>query len=416
MKRLLRVGITLGLVFFVSGCQNPPVEALQSDQTYERANDPRHADTPYVLLISIDGYRYDYTDLYDPPNLERFADEGVRAEGLIPIYPSDTFPNQYSIVTGMYPGTHGIVANSFFDSERDARYQLGDTEAVRDGSWYGGTPIWVAASYFWVGSEADIQGIRPTYYHTYDPAVSHADRVDGVLEWLSYPLEYRPHFITLYFSAIDSEAHDSGTTSTELQGAIRRLDSQMGSLFDRIEDLEFDVNVFIVSDHGMVDLDPERVVYLDDLVSLEGVRVGSLGAHSFLYVDDARRRSEVYANLQRQEDHYRVYRRTDTPVSWHTNHYRIGDLIVEAEPPYSISLRTRSADFSGGAHGYDPYRYREMHGIFYARGPDLVERIVVPRFENVHIYLLIMEILELETLMDIDGRGEVLAGILKGGN
>ena len=385
-------------MFFVSGCQNPPVEALLSAQTYERANDPRHAGTPYVLLISIDGYRYDYTDLYDAPNLERFADEGVRAESLIPSYPSDTFPNHYSIVTGMYPGTHGIVANSFFDSERDGRYQLGNAEAVRDGSWYGGTPIWVAAeqqgmvtaSYFWVGSEADILGIRPTYYHTYDGAVSHADRIDRVLEWLSYPLEYRPHFITLYFSAIDSEAHDSGTTSTELQDAIRRLDSQMGFLFDRIEDLEFDLNVFVVSDHGMVDLDPERVVYLDDLVSLEGVRVQNLGAHSFLYVDGARRQSELYADLKRQEDHYRVHRRTDTPVSWHSNHYRIGDLIVEAEPPYSISLRTRSAELSGGAHGYDPYRYREMHGIFYARGPDLVERIVVPGFENVHVYPLIL--------------------------
>ena len=421
MKNLLRIGLAVGVVWLTSGCRQAPGTAAQPEITYQRANDLEHRDKPYVLLISLDGYRHDYTDMYNVPNLRRLAEEGVRAESLIPGYPSETFPNHYGIATGMYPGTHGIVANDFFDRARDARYSLGNIETVEDGSWYGGTPLWVAAeqqgmvaaSYFWVGSEADVQGVRPTYYHRYDGSVPHGERIESVLEWLSSPSEYRPHLITLYFSAIDSAGHASGTTSSELQEAIERLDSQLGSLFDRIEALDIDVNVFVVSDHGMIDLDPERIVRLDDVVDVNGVRIIGSGAHSFLYIDDAVRRSKLYSDLKSQEDHYRVYRREDTPDSWHFRHERIGDLVIEADAPYSIRLRRMRGDLSAAAHGYDPHRFPEMQGIFYARGPALIEETEIPSFENVHIYPLIMELLGLEIPEEIDGSLSVLEGILR---
>ena len=421
MKNLLRIGMAVGVVWLTSGCRQAPGTAAQSETTYQRANEPEHRDKPYVLLISLDGYRHDYIDMYDVPNLRRLAEEGVRAESLIPGYPSETFPNHYGIATGMYPGRHGIVANDFFDRARGERYSLGNIETVEDGSWYGGTPLWVgaeqqgmvAASYFWVGSEADVQGVRPTYYHRYDGSVPHGERIESVLEWLSYPSEYRPHLITLYFSAIDSAGHASGTTSSELQGAIERLDSQLGSLFDRIEGLDIDVNVFVVSDHGMVDLDPEKIVYLDDLVDLSGVRIIGSGAHSFLYIDDAERGTKLYSDLKIQENNFRVYRREDTPDYWHFTHERVGDLVVEAQAPYAIRLIQMTGDLSAAAHGYDPRRFPEMQGIFYARGPALIEETEIPSFENVHIYPLIMELLGLGIPEEIDGSLSVLEGILR---
>ncbi len=421
MKNTLRITLTLGIAWLISGCDPTSVAASQPQASYQRANEPQQWDKPYVLLISLDGYRHDYTDMYNVPNLRRLAEEGVRAETLIPGYPSETFPNHYGIATGMYPGTHGIVANDFFDRERGARYSLGDIETVEDGSWYGGTPLWVAAeqqgmvaaSYFWVGSEADVQGVRPTYYHRYDGSVPHLERIESVLEWLSYPNEYRPHLITLYFSAVDSAGHRSGTTSPELQRAIEGLDSQLGSLFGQIENLGIDVNIFVVSDHGMIDLDPEKIVYLDDLVDLTGARVIGSGAHSFLYIDDAIRRSKIYSDLKSQEDNYRVYLSGDTPDYWHFTHERAGDLVVEAQAPYAIRLRRMTGGLSAAAHGYDPHRFHDMQGIFYARGPALVEDTAIPSFENVHIYPLIMELLGLEISEEIDGRLSVLEGILR---
>ncbi len=422
MKKLLRIGIAFSVLCLTWGCDQPPVAASQSETTYGRANAPQHLDKPYVLLISLDGFRHDYTDLYDAPNLESFASKGVRADSLIPSFPSDTFPNHYGIATGMYPGTHGIVANSFFDRERGSEYSLGDIETVEDGSWYGGTPLWVAAeqqgmvsaSYFWVGSEADVQQVRPTYYHRYDGSVPHSDRIDAVMEWLSYPREYRPHLITLYFSAVDSVGHDQGTASSELREAIERLDRQLGSLFDRIDQLDdIDINVFVVSDHGMTDLDPEKIIYLKDLIDLGGIRVVGTGDHSFLYVDDAGRRSELFSELKAQENNYRVYRREDTPESWHLTNERIGDIVVEANPQYSIRLQETNAQLQAASHGYDPYRLGDMHGIFYAQGPQIIREASVPSFENIHIYPLLMEILDLEIGEEIDGNLSVLEGILR---
>ncbi len=372
-------------------------------------------------MVSIDGFRHDYTEIYDAPNLRRFAEDGVRAESLIPSYPSVTFPNQYTLVTGMYPGNHGIIANDFIDRARGDRYNLRDPSAILDGSWYGGTPLWVAAeqqgmlsaSYFWVGSEADIQGVRPTYLEKYDQSVPNRVRVEAVLDWLALPEASRPHMITLYFSLVDSAGHDSGIGSADLREAVRTIDSEIGFLVEGLEDLAFDVNVIIVSDHGMVDQDPEKVIYLDDYVKLRGARVVGFGPRSSIYVEDAERVAEIYDGLKTNQANYLVYRREEAPDRWHNRNERLGDIFIEAALPWSISLRVLDIQFNGGTHGYDPYMNEEMHAVFFARGPNLVESRVIPSFENIHVYPLVMEILGLEVPDNIDGRLEVLEGILR---
>ena len=177
--------------------------------------------------------------------------------------------------------------------------------------------------------------------------------------------------------------------------------------------LPLDVNVIIVSDHGMVDQDPEKVIYLDDYVNLRGARVVGFGPRSSIYVEDAERIAEIYDGLKTNETNYLVYRREETPDRWHNRNERLGDIFIEAALPWSISLRVVDIQFNGGTHGYDPYVNEEMHAVFFAKGPNLVPSRVVPSFENIHVYPLVMEILGLEVTHDIDGRLEVLEGILR---
>src|SRR5687767_8370331 len=175
-------------------------------------NRAEHLAKPSLVLLSFDGFRADYLNRFDLPNFRRFIARGTRADAMRPVFPSTTFPNHYSLVTGLHPGHHGIVENGFFDPARNAAYSFRNEATVTDGSWYGGEPIWVtaerqgmvAASFFWPGSEAAIKGVRPTSWNKYDGTIPNADRVATVLEWLRRPAEQRPHVITLYFSDVDA--------------------------------------------------------------------------------------------------------------------------------------------------------------------------------------------------------------------
>jgi len=422
MPRALHCLVLTILALLATACQQPDLTATQSEPpVYAKANAPEFTETPYVLLISIDGYRADYTNLYAPPNLTRFASEGVRAESLVPAFPSDTFPNHYGIVTGMFPGTHGIVANSFLDPERDALYRLGDSTSVNDGTWYGGVPVWsvaedrgmVTASYFWVGSEAEIAGHRPTYRETYDSTVPHKDRIAQVLRWLAYPPEYRPHFITLYFSSVDTAGHADGPDSDTVRQAVLDIDRDLGTLFSGLEAIDPSVDVFIVSDHGMVATDPEEVIRIDEVADLDRMRTVNSGSRMFLYGNDPAATDAAYRSLQAGENHYRVFRNGETPEAWHAGNRRFGDIIVAADAPWMLVGGDAQVESPGGTHGYDPYLYPEVRGIFYARGPDIRNDLTIPPVGNVHIYPLILDLLGFESPDGVDGRLEVLEGILR---
>ena len=200
--------------------------------TPHSASDPAPAAKQSVVLISLDGFRWDYLDRPGAVHLRALAAAGVRAERMVPAFPSKTFPNHYSIVTGLYPEHHGIVANSMQDSVL-GHFAIGDNPATRDGRWWFGEPIWVtaekqgvrSASYFWPGSEALIAGMRPTWFKKYDGKVPRADRVRGVLDWLALPADSAPRMITAYFSDADDAGHSYGPLSAQVDSAIVRVDS-----------------------------------------------------------------------------------------------------------------------------------------------------------------------------------------------
>lgn len=218
-------------------------------------------DRPYVVMVSLDAFRWDYDSIYRTPVLDDIARHGVMAERLIPSFPTKTFPNHYTIATGLYPDHHGLVNNSFYAPDLDLVYRIGDRAMVSNGEFYGGEPLWVtarkqgmkSASFYWVGSEAPIQGIQPDYWKVFDDEVAFGDRVDTVLNWLSLPAVKRPHLVTLYFEEPDAISHSYGPFSPETGAVVTSLDSLLGVLRQGLSRLPHskNINLIVLSDHGM---------------------------------------------------------------------------------------------------------------------------------------------------------------------
>lgn len=388
----------LSLLGILPGCAAEPTAGVPPVE--ERPD-------PILLLVSIDGFRHDYLERYRPPNLQRLARQGVRAGGLVPVFPSKTFPNHYTLVTGLWPEHHGIVTNTFYDPEWDEWFSRSRGSGLTDGKWWGGQPIWVAAARqgvksatcFWPGSEAEIDGARPSYWRAYDTRMPGAQRVDQVLEWLDLPDAERPRFITLYFGQLDHTGHRTGPDSTETAKTVQRVDRYLGQLLQGLEerDLLGRVDLIVVSDHGMTAASPDRVIYLEDYIDLRRVLVvrGTPLAMLFPRGDDE---DVLYAALRDAHPHLSVYRRDETPQAWHyRSNRRIAPLIAVADEGWHVSDRRSEDgfDFGGGAHGYDP-GLRSMHGLFVAHGPAFKRGVTVPEVHAIDLYALMTEILGLQ--------------------
>jgi predicted AlkP superfamily pyrophosphatase or phosphodiesterase len=373
---------------------------------------------PYVVLVSIDGFRYDYADRYKTKNIQAVRDEGAGAESMIPSFPSVTFPNHISIVTGMYPEHHGIVGNSFYDPARGAQYTMRSNST--DGSWIDAraTPLWVlaeqqhllSACMFWPTCDGEIHGVRPAYWKLYDGNFPNEKRVQQVIDWLKLPAEKRPHFITLYFSDVDHAGHTFGPEAIETAEAAKVVDSMIGKLREGLDALKLPVNLIIVSDHGMQD-----VTY--GAVDLEGevgahVRVELDGPVALFYCKDAETIEKTYAKLKKNSK-LDVYRRAETPAWWHYNENpRSGDLVAIVKNAAVFELqatgaRGRPRTPPRGEHGYDPREFKTMHAIFYAIGPNIRPKTRIGAFENVNVYPFIAKILGL-TPGKLDGSFSML--------
>jgi len=391
------------------------------------ANAPQQLAKHYVVLVSLDGFRYDYAKKYHAEHILTLAAQGASApEGMLPSYPSITFPNHYTIVTGLYPEHHGIVANSFYDPARKEAYSYHDPKSVGDGTWYGGTPLWVlaeqqgmrSASFFWVASEADIQGVRPSYYLKFDASFPNGKRVEQVLAWLHLPPEQRPHFITLYFSDTDTAGHRYGPDSSQVEDAVHELDGEIGKLEDGIKESKLPVDLIVLADHGMAEV-KGAPIHLDQY-GLKTAWVDPIIGSS-LYAKSEDDAQKAYEALHGKSDKFVVYRRAQVPGYLHFDSNPCeGDPVVVPTGPYFISL---AADSNGaehppiGMHGYDATHMPEMKALFVAAGPDIRSGVALEPFENVNLYPLVAKILGLDITHlktgPIDGKLGVLEGILK---
>jgi predicted AlkP superfamily pyrophosphatase or phosphodiesterase len=374
-------------------------------------------DKPYLVLISIDGFRWDYQDANNTPGLDRIAAGGVRAESMQPVFPTLTFPNHYSIATGLYPANHRLIGNKFPSKDRSKFYSLTDRESVQDGSWYGGQPVWVAAekggmvtaAYYFVGTEAPVDGVPMTYWHTFDPSVPGPKRVDKALEWLSMPDESRPHLITLYFEDVDAATHRYGPGSSQSVAAIEKVDGYLDTLMTQIGELPIadDVYIVIVSDHGQsASKTNERPLIIEEVVSIDGLTVVDHGAAAFIYFPEPDRDLALGIRnaINESWEHGRAMLRDEVPKEWRvTAAAGFADVIVQAQPGYGVFSTTRLAgSMSRGDHGWAP-EFSDMYGIFLASGPRLPKGVVIPPINAVDIYPLLMEILGLPITTPIDG-------------
>ncbi len=375
---------------------------------------------PYVVMVSLDGFRYDYAVKYHAKQLLSLGAQGaVVPEGMIPAYPSLTFPNHYTLVTGLYPEHHGIVANSFYDPVRKQRYSFTDPATDTDGTWYGGTPLWVlaekqgmrSACFFWPGSEAAIDGVRPSYYLKFDNHFPDEKRIQQVIAWLRLPAAQRPHFITLYYSNVDHAGHEYGPDSPQTGAAVGLVDKLVGNLWADLNQLQLPINLIVVSDHGM-EREQGPWIDLDKYTDLSHfVTVGSL-----LYPDSDAAAARAYQELKIKSDAFTVYRRNRVPAAFkYSTNPREGDPIIVANGPYAIRAQAPANDDrppEAGAHGYDPRAMKSMRALFVAVGPDIRPGSVLEPFENVNVYPLVAAILGLNA-PKVDGSLSVLSKILK---
>ena len=375
-----------------------------------------------VVLVSLDGFRPDYLDRPAAVRLRDLAAHGVRARWLRPVAPTLTFPNHYTIVTGLYPAHHGIVGNSMRDPAIERPFSLGDSLAVRDPRWWGGEPIWATAerqgrrtaAFFWPGTEAPIAGRHPTWYRRFDPTVPNLARVDQALTWLRLPADSAPALVLLYFGDVDQAGHAHGPESPQVDSAIARVDTAIGRLEDGLaaSGLADSVDLLIVSDHGMAPVEPDQLIFLDDYLDTTTVEVTEWAPTLPVRPQDGDV-ERVYHALSGRNPHLAVYRRRDLPARFHYDSTpRTSPLVALADEGWLITThaRARANRPPRGMHAYDP-ELPSMRAIFLARGPSFQPGTVVPAFENVHLYPLLASLLGIRPA-PADGRLDSLPQLL----
>jgi len=409
MQMRLIVGVVLTLI--LAACAHAP--------------DAPQAPRPLTILVSIDGFRPDYVTPEDAPNLARMAEQGATApKGMRPSYPSLTFPNHYALVTGLRPDRNGIVSNTMEDADiSGVTFKLSDRDAVTDRRWWDqAEPLWVTAekaglktaTMFWPGSEADIQGVRPSRYATFDQKISSADRVDTLLGWLDDPAGL-PAFATLYFDIVDTAGHWYGPRAEETRASVREADAAIGRLLEGLKarGLEGKVNIVVVADHGMAAVPVGQTIIADaeDPGAVRMVTGGASGGFALIPGEEARGE----ALLLKPHDHMTCWRKADIPARLHYGRNpRVPAIVCMAEVGWYISnaemaAKRKPATRTTGAHGYDSFA-PDMAALFIAVGPSVRKGAAVQDMDNVDVYPLLARMIGV-TPKAVDGR--LPTGVLK---
>lgn len=366
---------------------------------------PSAAPAQAVVLVSIDAFRADYLKPQLTPHLARIAREGARAAWMNPSYPSLTFPNHYTLVTGLRPDRHGVVHNRMADATL-GDFAVADRNAVDDGRWWGGEPIWVtaekhgvrSASWAWPGSSAAIGGVRPSRWVPYDETVPPARRVDDVLGWLDAPPSQRPRMVSMYFEQLDKAGHDYGPDSPQVRSTLAQLDAVIGRLYDGLakRGLLDRVDLVVVSDHGMAEVGPRHAIGVADMVDARDATVISDG-QSIGIVPVRGREAEAERQLLGAHAQYDCWRREQLPARWgYGTHPRIPPIVCQMhegwDALFPTKLAKRPPQATRGSHGFDP-ALPSMRALFIARGPSFVPGARIAAFDNVDVYPLLAHLL-----------------------
>ncbi len=396
----LREFLCAAFVIFITGCAQTALTPA--------AQDAKMPDPIPVILVSIDGFKPDYLNRGVTPNLNSLAALGVRAEAMLPSFPSITFPNHYALVTGLRPDRNGIVGNAMEDKEiPNVRFSLGNRDALNDRRWWDeAEPVWVTAekngirtaTMFWPGSEAAIQGIRPAQWRKFDGKVPPNERVDTVLGWLDQPMPDRPRFMTLYFDEVDHSGHEYGPDAAQTTRAAATVDAAIGRLMTGLKVRNIKADIVIVSDHGMAAMSKQRVVRLDQIAPGSSYSVITSGTYAGLEPKPGQENS-LAAALLAPHDHMQCWRKEEIPARFHYGkNPRVPRFICLAEVGWQIAVNEKTAEKTpAGGHGYDNLT-SDMQAIFIAAGPSFKSGVVLAPFDNVDVYPLVMTLIGLKPL------------------
>ena len=381
--------------------------------TFVTPADARRPRAKYVIVVSMDGFRHDYTDIYWTPNLDRMARSGVSTD-MIPSYPSSTFPNHYAIATGLVPDHNGLVNNTFWDEEIHKMYSISGT-AKQDPRFYLGEPIWntaqrqgvLAGVNYWVSSDFAVNGSYPRYYRKYEgELLSYEARVDSTIALMQLPEKDRPRLLMIYLDEPDHTGHEYGPLDLRTGDQVTRADAIIGRLREGLKKarLANKTDLIVLADHGMADVSPLRVVNPYTYIKEEWCGRINWGIPTTIESKDAACRDSIYTALQAMP-HVRVWKKEEIPAElrYGTNP-RIGDIVIDPDLGWQISDRIRTGR---GAHGFDPV-YSDMHTVFRAEGPDFKKGFKADKFHNVSIYPLVCKLLGIEPAPNDGDIGEVL--------
>lgn len=368
---------------------------------------------PTLVLISLDGFRWDYCEKYPDaaPTLRQLKREGVSSRGLIPAFPTNTFPNHYTLVTGLLPAKHGIVNNEFFEPSSGLIFRYNRPESAQAPHWWGGEPIWVtaikqgrkASTSFWVGSEAEIKGVRPTHWKKYDGSLRAQDRIAEMIGWLDVPDAERPAIAAFYLDETNEAGHRAGPDDPDVAKAVANCDRVVASIMAGLRAKAIEANLVIVSDHGMTATHQDRVVILDDYIDRQKLQIDADGSVVALRPLDG----DIEALMRQVQKipHAKAYRANDLPAHFRlTGNPRIAPVWILPEKGWHVETRASFERLSkryapraylGGDHGYDP-RLRDMHGFFLAHGPAFRRGVELEAVENIHVYNLLCAVLRLK--------------------
>ncbi|MCQ8878249.1 ectonucleotide pyrophosphatase/phosphodiesterase [Pseudoalteromonas shioyasakiensis] len=372
-----------------------------------------------VVLISLDGFRWDYIEKHGAKNIAKIAQQGVRGLKMRPVYPTKTFPNHLSIITGLLPINHGVVDNRFCDSERNECYSMG--KGKDDSTWFNGIPLWNLASmqglksatYFWPESDARFNGMLPDYYYHYSKHSDYQNRVDQIVQWLTLPKAQRPRLVISYFSLVDSMGHEFGPDAKQTQAAVHQLDELIGQLHSRINALSLNANLVLVSDHGMSKVDPEQSIPLNSLPEDDAFMVKNTGPRVLIYANNKTTQGQITAYKKRLAEaakgRYTVLTDSQRDEYHYPSNGRTGDIILQTTAPRAFSNEGKVNYL--GTHGY---AYNDdMAATFIANGPAFKQSLVIDEVNNLDVYPLIAKVLGIKILSQIDSDGKTLQPALK---
>ncbi len=390
MKKLVLLFVSLSII--VSSC----------NLTNKKVNQKKNT---YLIVLSLDGFRWDYSDSVATPNFDKIAQIGVKAKSMQASFPTKTFPNHYAMATGLYPDHNGLVNNSFIDTKRNLMYSIGNREAVSDPKFYDGEPIWntaekqgiKAATFFWVGSEAPIQNMRPSIWKPYEHHFPFEQRIDTVISWFQRPEANRPHLIMWYMHEPDAVGHRYGPFSKEVNQEVVYLDSLVGVFMNKLAQLPIakQVDVVFVSDHGMGRISKDKQNYLNKLLKPSWTSA-IVGSNPFYNIKANASCTDSIMQVLNKTKGLTAYKTSNIPERLHYgNNPRCLDIVAVADSAYSLFENSDRAHLGQGTHGYDN-RNTDMGAIFYAYGPDFKKGFTQNRFQNVDLYPLFCKLLGLK--------------------